>query len=76
MSHIKTAQHTTNSELLTVDEAAEMLRTTPYTLRRLLRGGKVQGTKIGRQWRVNREALRLRAGLNSGRGDSHAREYT
>lgn len=53
-----------HNELLTVEEASEMLRTSPYTLRRMLRRGEVAGVKLGNQWRVSRSALRSRVGLN------------
>lgn len=36
----------------TVEEAAAKLRVSPRTLLRLLRFGKIQGVKIGRQWRI------------------------
>jgi len=46
-------------ELLTVEEAAQLLKLTPYTIRRLLNEGKLPGRKIGggRQWRINKRDL-------------------
>lgn len=38
--------------LLTVAEAAEVLRIHPDTLRDHLRAGRVRGIKVGAQWRV------------------------
>ena len=39
--------------LLTLDEAAQRLRTTSWTVRRWIREGKLIGTKIGGEWRVD-----------------------
>ncbi|HEX9990516.1 MAG TPA: helix-turn-helix domain-containing protein [Chloroflexia bacterium] len=46
-------------DLLTVDEAAKLLKLTPYTIRRLLNEGRLPGKKVGggRQWRISREEL-------------------
>jgi excisionase family DNA binding protein len=41
-----------STRLLTVREAAEMLRIHPDTLREHLRAGRVRGMKVGSQWRV------------------------
>lgn len=46
-----------NEELLTVDEVAEILRTTPNTIYRWLRAGKLPGVKIGKEWRIRKETL-------------------
>ena len=46
-----------NEELLTVDEVAEILRTTPNTIYRWLRAGKLPGVKIGKEWRIKKETL-------------------
>ncbi|PKM81224.1 MAG: excisionase [Firmicutes bacterium HGW-Firmicutes-14] len=43
--------------LLTVDEVAEILRTTPNTIYRWLRAGKLPGVKIGKEWRIKKETL-------------------
>lgn len=42
---------------LTVGEAAERLKVTPYTMREYLKAGKVRGIKVIRQWRVPESAL-------------------
>lgn len=46
-------------DLLTVEEVAELLRLTPYTIRRLLNEGKLPGRKVGggRQWRIDKGEL-------------------
>ncbi len=43
--------------LLTLDEAAQRLRTTSWTVRRWIREGKLVGTKIGGEWRVDPDDL-------------------
>jgi excisionase family DNA binding protein len=48
---------TNGTELLTLDEAAIYLRVHRRTMGRLLREGRVPGTKIGRQWRIRRTDL-------------------
>lgn len=45
------------NELLTVEEVANILRTTPNTIYRWLRAGKLTGVKIGKEWRIKKEAL-------------------
>jgi excisionase family DNA binding protein len=44
-------------ELITMDQAIEMLKTTRPTFYRWLRSGKVKGMKIGRQWRFYRKDI-------------------
>ena len=53
-------------ELLTVGETARLLRLSPYTVRRLLREGKLRGVKVGAglDWRVDIEGFE--AYLSSG----------
>lgn len=46
-----------NEELLTVEEVAKLLRTTPNTVYRWLRAGKLPGIKLGKEWRIRRETL-------------------
>ncbi len=46
-----------NDELYTVDEVAEILRTTSNTIYRWLRSGKLPGVKIGKEWRIKKIAL-------------------
>lgn len=45
------------NELLTVEEVAAFLRTTPNTIYRWLRSGKLPGVKLGKEWRIQREVL-------------------
>jgi excisionase family DNA binding protein len=44
-------------QILTVDEAAEILKVRPETVRRLLTQGKLPGNKVGRYWRIPSNAL-------------------
>ena len=46
-----------DDKLYTVDEVAEILRTTPNTIYRWLRAGKLPGVKIGKEWRIKKETL-------------------
>jgi excisionase family DNA binding protein len=43
--------------LLTIREAAEILRLHPRTVREYLRRGELQGRLIGRRWRFRRKDL-------------------
>ncbi len=43
--------------LLTVEQAAERLQLTAYTVRKHLAAGKLRGVKRGRVWRVPESAL-------------------
>ena len=43
--------------LLTLREAAEVLRLHPRTVREYLRRGEIEGRLIGRQWRFRRKDL-------------------
>ncbi|MGA7870096.1 MAG: helix-turn-helix domain-containing protein [Candidatus Binatus sp.] len=45
------------SSLLTIQEVAEVLRTHPTTIYRLIRRGELPGFKIGGNWRINRASL-------------------
>jgi len=45
---------TTMSEILTTEEAAQYLKTSPDTIKRLARAGRIPGVKIGRAWRFRR----------------------
>jgi len=44
-------------DLLTIDEAAKFLDTSKSTIYRLLGGGDVKGTKVGKQWRFRKPDL-------------------
>lgn len=54
-----------NEELLTVDEVAQILRTTTNTIYRWLRAGKLPGIKLGKEWRIKKEALKLKLNENN-----------
>lgn len=45
------------TKLYTVDEIAVILRTTPNTIYRWLRAGKLSGVKLGKEWRIKKETL-------------------
>jgi len=47
----------TDIRYLTIEEAAQLLRIHPDTVRRLLREKRLPGKKIGREWRISQEAL-------------------
>lgn len=40
-----------------VEEAAEILRVHPNTIRNLIKADKIKAEKIGRQWRIRRDTL-------------------
>ena len=44
-------------EVLTVQEVAELLKTTPATVYAWCRAGKLPAFKIGQQWRIRAGAL-------------------
>jgi len=46
-----------DNKLLTVQEVADLLRTTPNTIYRWLRAGKLPGIKIGKEWRIKSAVL-------------------
>lgn len=45
------------TDVMTLDEAAEYLRVHPRTLRMKASQGKIPGAKIGRVWRFHRQQL-------------------
>jgi excisionase family DNA binding protein len=45
------------SEILTVDEAADLLRIPRSTIYKLAQLGKIPAQKVGRHWRFHRAAL-------------------
>lgn len=47
-------------EILTAAEVAKYLRIHPYTVKRLVRTGKLPGFKIGGQWRFRRDEIDVR----------------
>ena len=42
------------SDLLTVEEVAQYLRVSIYTVREMIKAGKLPGVKIGKAYRVKR----------------------
>ena len=44
-------------EVLNVDQAAEFLGFSAYTVREKARAGEIPGRKVGREWRFSREQL-------------------
>jgi len=46
-----------DSDLLTIEEVAELLRVSRDTVYRLAAKGEIPGTKVGRIWRFSREAI-------------------
>lgn len=47
----------TNERFYTVEEVAERLRVTPYTLRVYIRNGELGAVKIGKQYRISEGQL-------------------
>ena len=46
-----------NQQLLTVEEAATILKVSKYTIKRWLKSGKLQGSKLGsNRWKVLAES--------------------
>lgn len=59
-------------EVLTVQEVAALLRTTPATVYAWCRAGKLPAFKIGQQWRIRTRALQSmmeRGGIPSAPGE-------
>jgi len=44
-------------ELLTIREAAELLRVSHQTVYQLVRSGRLPAHRVGRQWRISQETL-------------------
>ena len=44
-------------DVLTAEEVAKYLRIHPYTVRRLVRKGKIPGFKVGGQWRFRKDKI-------------------
>lgn len=61
--------------LLTIEEAAEYLRMSPWVVRQWLREGKLPGFKLGREWRIDEKDLEAfieaakKQGTSPGAGD-------
>ena len=45
--------------LLTIGDVAEHLGVSTKTVRRMMEGGELHAHKVGRQWRITEEDLRL-----------------
>ena len=45
-------------EILTLQQAAEMLQISERTIQRMLKAGEIPGSQVGGQWRFDREQLR------------------
>jgi excisionase family DNA binding protein len=55
-----TPTHSTGGEppdVLTVEQAAELLQLSAKTLKRLAQAGRVPGRRVGNQWRFSRRTL-------------------
>ena len=50
-------------ELLNTSQAAEVLQVTPRMISAMCSSGKLKAVRVGRLWRVNRDALLDFAGL-------------
>lgn len=46
-----------DNEILTADEAAQLLQVTPETVVDLLKSSELPGRKVGGQWRTTKRAL-------------------
>ena len=44
-------------QLMTIDELAQYMRVSRFTVYRLVKGRFIPGTKIGRQWRFQKEEI-------------------
>ena len=42
----------------TVEEAAEIIEVSVYTIRRWLKDGKLEGKRVGKFWRINKESVK------------------
>lgn len=45
-------------EILTIEQAAEMLQVSVRTIQRMVKDGKIPGRQVGSQWRFDRDQLR------------------
>lgn len=52
-----TEESMTNQAVYTVDEAAELLKVHPQTIRKYIADGALDAVKLGRVWRIDRPAL-------------------
>ena len=63
-------------ETLKTDEAARALKMSEYRVRKLLKAGHIPGAKIGRQWRVDAQALatKLKGSSNTNNAQQRAKK--
>lgn len=47
------------NRILTVKEAADFLRTTRQQVRKMIASGEICAVKVGREWRIPSEALKV-----------------
>lgn len=47
------------SEILTVKEAAAQFKTTRQQIRKMIANGELPAVKVGREWRIPLESIRL-----------------
>ena len=47
------------SEILTVKEAAQLLKTTRQQIRKMIQNGELPAVKVGREWRIPMESIRI-----------------
>ena len=47
------------SEILTVKEAAQLLKTTRQQIRKMIQNGELPAVKVGREWRIPMESIRM-----------------
>ena len=47
------------TEILTVKEAAVQLKTTRQQIRKMIANGELPAVKVGREWRIPLESIRL-----------------
>lgn len=46
-------------QLLTVQETARMLRTSSQQVRKMIQSGELPAVKVGREWRIPAESIRM-----------------
>jgi excisionase family DNA binding protein len=44
-------------QLMTIDEVADYMQVSRFTVYRLVKSRQIPGTKIGRQWRFHKEEI-------------------
>ena len=55
--HYSGGTMSTQDDILTVEEAAEYLNVSKYTIWRMIKRGDIPAKKAGRQWRISRFAI-------------------